>query len=141
MEKRKYEQEIEEILRKAEEDGWVSKTGASPGKANAPDNIKRPRRPANKRAGFHITPGLILGISVVAVVLIFLMRPFAPIVSAFLTPLAVLFFLGAIFYYYTSSSSGGRIEKRWRGQTIDVSNPNDPLAGIKRTLNRWFGRR
>jgi hypothetical protein len=140
MDKRKYEREIEEILRKAEEDGWASKSGAGPGKTNPPDNIKRPR-PANKPTGFRLTPGLILGISIAVVVLIFLIRPFAPVVSAFLTPLAVLFFLGALFYYYTTSSSGGRIEKRWRGQAIDVSNPDDPFAGLKRTLNRWFGRR
>jgi hypothetical protein len=140
MEKRKYEREIEEILRKAEEEGWVSKSGSA-SKANASDNTRRPLRPANQPSGFHVTPGLVLGLSVTAVILVFLIRPFAPIVSAFLTPLAVLFFLGAIFYYYANSSGDGKMEKRWRGQAIDVSKPNDPLASIKRTLNRWFGRR
>ncbi len=139
MEKRKYEREIEEILRKAEEEGWASKNGGT-SKANAPDNTRRPLRPANQPSGFHLTPGLVLGVSVAAVILVVLIKPFAPIVSAFLTPLAVLFVLGAIFYYYINSSTSGKMEKRWRGQAIDVSKPNDPLAGIKRTLNRWFGR-
>lgn len=140
MEKRKYEREIEEILRKAEEDGWASKNGSA-SKANAPDNTRRPLRPANKPRGFRLTPGLVLGLSLAAIVLVFLIRPFAPIVSAFLTPLVVMFFLGALIYYYISSSTGSKMEKRWRGQAIDVSNPNDPLANLKRTLNRWFGRR
>lgn len=139
MEKRKYEREIEEILRKAEEEGWANKSDGT-SKANAPDNTRRPLRPANQPSGFHLTPGLVLGVSVAAVILVVLIKPFAPIVSAFLTPLAVLFVLGAIFYYYINSSTSGKMEKRWRGQAIDVSKPNDPLAGIKRTLNRWFGR-
>ncbi len=140
MEKRKYEREIEEILRKAEEDGWANKSGSA-SKANAPDNIKRPTRPANKPTGFRITPGTILGLSVASIVVVFFIRPFAPEVWALLTPLTVLFFLGALFYYYVSTSAGGKMEKRWRGQTIDVSKPNDPLASIRRTLERWFGRR
>lgn len=140
MEKRKYEREIEEILRKAEEDGWASK-GGSVSKANAPDNLRRPPRPANKPTGFRITPGLVLGISVASIVIVFLISPFAPEISALLTPLAVLFFIGALVYYYVSTSAGGKMEKRWRGQTIDMSKPNDPLANLRRTLERWFGRR
>ncbi len=139
MEKRKYEREIEEILRKAEEEGWASKSG-SVSKANAPDNIKRPIRPANRPTGFHITPGLVVGISLSVLVLIFLIRPFAPEISVLLTPLAVLFCLGALIYYYISTSAGGKMEKRWRGQTIDMSKSNDPLANIRRTLERWFSR-
>lgn len=140
MEKRKYEREIEEILRKAEEDGWASKSGNA-SKANAPDNIRRPSRPANRPTGFRITPGLVVGLSLGALVLVFLIRPFAPEISVLLTPLVVVFCLGALFYYYVSTSAGGKMEKRWRGQTIDMSKSNDPLANIRRTLERWFGRR
>ncbi len=141
MSKQRYEREIEEILRKAEEQGWAGKSG---GNANPPSSSPHPPRPPRApRSGFRVTPGFIFGLSVVFGVLVFALRPISPLWSALLAPLAVLFFLGAIFYYYTTNASAGSKpgEKRWRGQPIEINNPNDPLAGLKRTLNRWFGRK
>lgn len=153
MSKSRYEQEIEEILSKYDEE--KSQKDKLPGEIKAPREFRpvQPIPPRKPPVPNRPTPDLkrlssgqymlaAFGVAILAV----LMRPvLPPAITSLMVILAAVLFLVPILLNYTrgtgsSGSSYPREEKRWRGQVIDFNTrrdvTNDPLAGVKRWLKR-----
>lgn len=167
MSKQKYEQEIEDILRKYDEEkGKREKSSpaeaSEAGKASNPSprppidfRAAQARRPsysrAPQRSGFtmpnwkRLSAAQYIGLAIGAAVLAVLIRGVPFLSGALVIASVVLFFIPFVLYKSTGTTSGGYSpteEKRWRGQPIDYNprkdnDDDDPLAGIK----RWFRRR
>ena len=156
MSKQRYEREIEEILRKYDEEKGQSDR---PVRQRERERDTRPpidfRRSTPTRAprqtGFtmpdwkRLSSGqymlLAFGVATLAV----LVNGISSLLSTVLVILAVILFLLPIFLYRSTGTTQGGYspteQKRWRGQVIDFNTrrqvDNDPLEGIK----RWFRRK
>lgn len=137
----RYEKEIEEILRKAEESGWGKVAGQQTKPAPPSQPLPgRPQSPTRRRVRW--SPGSILALAVILNGVLFIFNFFARDLVSVLTPIAVIFLIGAIFYYFSqSSSSSPTVEKRWRGQRIDLDESESPFQRIANDLRRLFRRR
>jgi hypothetical protein len=169
MSKQKYEQEIEEILRKYEEEkgkrerGGVGDPSAStpPGRPTLGSSPRPPidfRAAQNRRKYARPTPaggftmpnwkrlsaaqyiGLAVGVAILAV----LVGKAIPVLTgALIIASAVLFLVPFVLYRSTGTSSGGYSpteEKRWRGQPIDYSNKRGDEDPLA-GIKGWFKRR
>ncbi|MEO6458169.1 MAG: hypothetical protein ABIO92_07835 [Chloroflexia bacterium] len=153
MSKNRYEQEIEEILSKYEEEKSPSQRppeGSSPRESRPTRPPLSPRRSLTlprsvsdlKRmsAGQYMLAAF--GVAILAIIL----RPLGvpPVIITMMIILSAILFLVPILLNYTRSSGGSsafpREEKRWRGQVIDINTrrnvADDPLESIKRWLRR-----
>jgi hypothetical protein len=153
MSKSRYEQEIDEILSKYEEE----KGRAPRPPQGKPPREFRPATPLPPRKGLtpprsmpdirRLSSGQYMlaafGVAILAIVVRGLGVPSA-IVTMMIILSAVLFLVPILLNYTRGGSSGGsafpREEKRWRGQVIDINTrrnvTDDPFAGIKRWLRR-----
>lgn len=153
MSKSRYEQEIEEILSKYDEE--KGRKEKKPEEIRAPREFRPIAPPAPRRSAVppRSTPDLkrlssgqymlaAFGVAFLAVVA----KPvLPPTIISLMVILAAVLFLVPILLHYTRGSAGGggafhREEKRWRGQVIDFNTrrdvTNDPLSGVKRWLRR-----
>jgi hypothetical protein len=165
MSKQKYEQEIEEILKKYEEEKSRKEPGAPSNRPEVPGSrtpidfrAAQARRTANPPRTSpkgpsmpnwkRLSSGQYIAMAVAAAVLAVVIGRSIPIVAGVLVILsAILFCVPFVLYRNTGTTSGGYSpteQKRWRGQPIDYSprhdvtpNNSDPLAAIK----RWFRKR
>ncbi len=153
MSKNRYEQEIEDILSKYEEEKGPS--GGTP--QGRPPREFRPTQPPLSPRRNLIPPRSVpdlkrmsagqymlaaFGVAILAIIL----RPMGvpPVIISMMIILSAILFLVPILLHYTRSSGGGgafpREEKRWRGQVIDINTrrnvTDDPLESIKRWLRR-----
>ncbi len=153
MSKSRYEQEIDEILSKYDEEK---------GRAPIPPQRKSPREflptsplpprksltpprsmPDVKRLSSGQYMLAAFGVAVLAIILRSLGVP-STIITIMIILSAVLFLVPILLNYTRGGSSGGSTspheEKRWRGQVIDINTrrnvTDDPLASIKRWLRR-----
>ena len=153
MGKSRYEQEIDEILSKYDEEkGRAPRPPESrPPRELRPNPLPSTRRPPTpprsvpdlKRmsAGQYMLAAL--GVAILAMVARSLGVP-GGIVTIMIILSAVLFLVPILLNYTRGSGGGGgaspREEKRWRGQVIDMNTrrnvTDDPLAGVKRWLRR-----
>lgn len=149
MDKNRYEQEIEEILSKYEEEKGPPED-RPPRESQPTQPPLSPRRslipprsvPDLKRlsAGQYMLAAF--GVAILAIILSRLGVP--PVIVSMMIILSAILFLVPILLSYTRGSGGGgafpREEKRWRGQVIDINTrrnvTDDPLEGIKRWLRR-----
>ena len=153
MGKNRYEQEIEEILSKYEEEKGTprrSPEGRTPREFQPTQPPLSPRKsftpprsmPDLKRmsAGQYMLAAF--GVAILAIIL----RPLGvpPVIVSMMIILSAILFLVPILLHYTRGSGGGgafpREEKRWRGQVIDINTrrnvTDDPIESIKRWLRR-----
>jgi len=156
MSKQRYEQEIEEILKKYDEqtgrkDRPTGKPPVETTPAPPPDyRYAAPKRTPPK-SGYalpnwkRISSGQYIMLAFAVALLAVLLRNISDVLTfALIIASAVLFLIPIFLYRSTGTSSGGYSpteEKRWRGQVIDFNSrrniTNDPLESIK----RWFKRR
>jgi hypothetical protein len=156
MSKQRYEREIEEILRKFDEEkGRTDRPVRERERerdARPPIDFRRstPSR-APRQARFtmpdwkRLSSGQYMLLAFAVAILAVMVNGISSFISTVLVILAViLFLLPIVLYRNTGTTSGGYSpteEKRWRGQVIDFNTrrevTNDPFAGIK----RWFRRR
>jgi hypothetical protein len=168
MSKQKYEQEIEDILRKYDEEKGKREKPVAPGASTGtPTGSPTPRTPIDFRAaqdrraqytrpsqksGFTLPNwkrlsaaqyiAMAIGVAVLAVIT---GRVF-PIVTGILVILsAILFFMPFLLYRNTGTTSGGYTpteEKRWRGQKIDYSpGGNNKDDDPLAGIKNWFRRK
>jgi hypothetical protein len=155
MSKQRYEQEIEDILKKYDEQAGRKErpTGKPPVELTPTPVDYRTggsRRPAQKSNlsmpnWKRITSGQYLLLAFAVALLAVLLRGlWEPLTFVLIVVSAVLFLVPIFLYRSTGTTSGGYSpteEKRWRGQVIDFNTrrnvTNDPLDGIK----RWFRRK
>lgn len=168
MSKQKYEQEIEDILRKYDEEKGKREKGSaaeSSEAGQATNSSPRPpidfraaqaRRPSYSRApqknGFtmpnwkRLSAAQYIGLAIAAAVLAVFIRGVPIISGALVLAAVVLFFIPFVLYKNTGTTSGGYSpteEKRWRGQPIDYNprkNSNDDDDPLA-GIKRWFRRR
>lgn len=154
MGKNRYEQEIEEILSKYEEE--KSPSGGSP-EDKLPKEFRPTRPPLSPRKSLipprsvsdlkRMSAGQYMLAAFGVAILAMILRPLGvpPVIVSMMIILSAILFLVPILLNYTRSSGGGggafpREEKRWRGQVIDINTrrnvTDDPLEGIKRWLRR-----
>ena len=152
MGKSRYEQEIDEILSKYDEEKGRS---ARPPQSKPPREFRPapplpPRRsltpprsmPDMKRLSSGQYMLAAFGMAILAIIVRGLGVP--PTIVTIMVILSAVLFLVPILLNYTRGSSGGgafpREEKRWRGQVIDINTrrnvTDDPFGGIKRWLRR-----
>ncbi len=166
MSKQKYEQEIEEILKKYDEEkGKRERNSADAGSPGDRVSNPKPRPPIDFRAAQsrrttysrppqksgpsmpnwkRLSAGQYIAMAIGAAVLAVLVGRSIPILTGVLVILsAILFFIPFVLYRSTGTTSGGYSpteEKRWRGQPIDYrpnqNDDDDPLAGVKRWLKK-----
>jgi hypothetical protein len=155
MSKQRYEQEIEEILKKYDEQvGRKDRpTGKPPVETPAPPHDYRYRSPkqAPPKSGFsmpnwkRISSGQYILLAFAAAFLAVLLKDIVPTLTFVLIVVSAALFLVPIFLYRSTGTTGGDYspteQKRWRGQVIDFNSrrnlTNDPIESIK----RWFKRR
>jgi Flp pilus assembly protein TadB len=155
MNKQRYEREIEEILRKYDEEKGQTdrpvRQRERERETRPPIDFRRstPTR-VPRQTGFtmpdwkRLSSGQYMLLAFGAAILAVVVNSFVPFLSTVLVILAIILFLLPIFLYRnTGTTSGGYSpteQKRWRGQVIDFNTrrevSNDPLAGIKRWLRR-----
>lgn len=168
MSKQKYEQEIEEILQKYDEEKGKKEKGSEAGspEGRATSNPS-PRPPIDFRAaqarrstysrppqgsGFsmpnwkRLSAAQYIGLAIGAAVLAVLVGRAIPIITGMLViASAVLFFIPFVLYRSTGTTSGGYSpteEKRWRGQPIDYTPRHDNDDGDPLAgVKRWFRKR
>jgi hypothetical protein len=153
MSKQRYEQEIEEILKKYDETSGRKDrpTGKPPVELTPPPSPRySPPRPAPPKPTFSMpnwkrfSSGQYLMFAFGVALLAVLLRNVSEILTFLLIILSAVLFLVPIFLYRsTGTTSGGYSpteEKRWRGQVIDFNTRktvnNDPLESIKRFFRR-----
>ena len=156
MSKQRYEQEIEEILKKYDEqtgrkDRPTGKPPVETTPAPPPDyRYAAPKRTPQK-SGYtlpnwkRISSGQYIMLAFAVALLAVLLRNISDVLTfVLIIASAVLFLIPIVLYRSTGTTGGGYSpteEKRWRGQVIDFNSrrnlTNDPLEGIK----RWFRRR
>ncbi|MDQ6693377.1 MAG: hypothetical protein M3014_03015 [Chloroflexota bacterium] len=163
MAKNKYEQEIEEILSKYEEEkGHGREVNSTPNatrptvpikpssafRPNNPPNY--PRKQYNSRPRYsmsdlkHLTSGQYMAAAFGVAILALAVKELSAAAASFLVIVSVVLFLVPILLNYGSGSSSSgsypRDEKRWRGQVIDLNTRRpineDPLESIKRLFRR-----
>ena len=153
MDKNRYEQEIEEILSKYEEEKGPSRRppeGRPPREFRPTSSPLPPRRslipprsvPDLKRMSSGQYMLAAFGVAILAIILSRMGVP--SVIVTMLIIMSAILFLVPILLNYTRGSAGGsafpREEKRWRGQVIDMNTrrnvTDDPLEGIKRWLRR-----
>jgi len=155
MSKQRYEQEIEDILKKYDErTGHTDRpTGKPPVELTPPpaDYHYRSPKPVPQKSGFslpnwkRISSGHYIMLAFAVALVAVLLRNVSDVLTFILILLSVaLFLIPIVLYNRTGTTSGGYSpteEKRWRGQVIDFNTrrnvTNDPLDGIK----RWFRRK
>jgi hypothetical protein len=155
MNKQRYEREIEEILRKFDEEkGRTDRPVRERERerdARPPIDFRRstPTR-VSRQSGFtmpdwkRLSSGQYMLLAFGAAILAVVVSSISSFLSTVLVILAIiLFLLPIILYRSTGTTTGGYSpteQKRWRGQVIDFNTrrdvTNDPLAGIKRWLRR-----
>ncbi|MEO5951222.1 MAG: hypothetical protein ABIQ44_02020 [Chloroflexia bacterium] len=168
MSKQKYEQEIEDILRKYDEEkGKREKPTAQGDATNTPTRNPVPRAPidfraaqnrraqhsrSTQRGGFtmpdwkRLSAAQYIAMAIGAAVLAVIIGPAIPIVTGVLVILsAILFFVPFVLYKNTGTTSGGYSpteEKRWRGQKIDYT-PHDSGNNDDPLdgVKKWFKKR
>lgn len=155
MSKQRYEQEIEDILRKYDErTGHTDRpTGKPPVEVTPPppDYRYRSPKPAPQKSGLslpnwkRISSGQYLMLAFGVALLAVLLRNVSEVLTFILIIIsAALFLLPIVLYNRTGTTSGGYSpseEKRWRGQVIDINtrksvSNNDPFEGIKRLFRK-----
>jgi hypothetical protein len=153
MDKKRYEREIEEILKKYDEKAGRSERPREERASTPPLNRPGPGLPPRNRGGYRapspspfaalrkISVGqYMLGAFSLAILAIFV-RTFSPPLASIMVIAAAALFLIPLFISRTPGGFPAQEEKRWRGQVIDMSTrrdiTNDPFAAIK----RWFRRR
>ena len=170
MSKQKYEQEIEEILKKYEEEKSRKEPGAPSVGPEAPGGrTPAPRAPIDFRAAQarrtsypprtspkgpsmpnwkRLSSGQYIAMAVGAAVLAVVVGRSIPIAAGVLVILsAILFCVPFVLYRNTGTTSGGYSpteEKRWRGQPIDYSPRHDVTPNDSDPLaaiKRWFRKR
>lgn len=165
MSKQRYEQEIEDILRKYDEEkGKREKPAGSSDTPNSPaGNVPRTpidfRAAQNRRAQYQrqsrksgftmpdwkrLSAAQYIGMAVAAAVLAVIVGKAIPVLTSVLVILsAILFFVPFVLYRNTGTTSGGyspNEERRWRGQKIDYT----PLDGGRNDndplagIKNWF---
>lgn len=156
MSKQRYEQEIEDILKKYDEtSGRKDRPTGKPPVETTPTPVDyrtgASRRVPQKNPGFtmpnwkRLSSGQYIALAfAVAFLAVLLNRVSSILTFLLIITSAVLFLVPILLYRNTGSTSGGyspNEDKRWRGQVIDINtrrNVNDdPFEGIK----RWFRRR
>ena len=154
MGKNRYEQEIEEILSKYEEEKG---TPRRPPEARSPREFRPTQPPLSPRKGLtpprsgpdlkRMSAGQYMLAAFGMAILAIILRPLGipPVIISMMIILSAILFLVPILLHYTRGGSGGggafpREEKRWRGQVIDINTrrnvTDDPLESIKRWLRR-----
>ncbi|MEP6776102.1 MAG: hypothetical protein ABJA50_10955 [Chloroflexota bacterium] len=170
MSKQKYEQEIEEILKKYEEEKSRKEPGAPSAGPEAPGSrTSGPRAPIDFRAAQarrtsppprtspkgpsmpnwkRLSSGQYIAMAVGAAVLAVVIGRSVPVVAGVLVILsAILFCVPFVLYRNTGTTSGGYSpteQKRWRGQPIDQSPRYDITPNNSDPLaaiKRWFRKR
>ncbi|HST03886.1 MAG TPA: hypothetical protein VLQ48_04035 [Chloroflexia bacterium] len=168
MSKQKYEQEIEEILKKYEDEKGRKEPGAPSGRIDAGGSrtprapidfreaqsrrASNPLRTSQKRSSMpnwkRLSAGQYIAMAVGAAVLAVLLGKAIPVLGGVLVILsAVLFCVPFVLYRSTGTTSGGYSsteEKRWRGQPIDYSPRHDVTPNDDDPLagiKRWFRKR
>ena len=153
MDKKRYEREIEEILKKYDEKTGRAERPKEERPSLPPSNRPGPGLPPRNRGNYRPASSsplsafrrfsagqYMLTAFALAIIAIFV-RTFSPTLASIMVILAAVLFLLPIFLGRTSSSIPGQEQKRWRGQVIDMTTrrdiTNDPFAAIK----RWFRRR
>ena len=152
MDKKRYEREIEEILKKYDERTGKAErpkeerpalpSPGRPGPGLPPRNRGGYRSPSQSPfAGFRrLSAGQYMLAAFALAILAIFVRTFSPTAASIMVILAAVLFLLPIFLNRTPSSLPQE-QKRWRGQVIDMTTrrdiTNDPFAAIK----RWFKRR
>jgi hypothetical protein len=156
MNKQRYEREIEEILRKYDEEKGQTdrpvRQRERERETRPPIDFRRstPTR-VPRQTGFtmpdwkRLSSGQYMLLAFGAAILAVVVNNISSFLSTVLVILAIiLFLLPIVLYRSTGTTSGGYSpteQKRWRGQVIDFNTRrevnDDPLAGIK----RWFRRR
>jgi hypothetical protein len=170
MSKQKYEQEIEEILKKYDDEKGRKEPGA-PSEHTDASGSRTPTsrapidfRAAQARRPVHpprtsqksstmpnwkrLSAGQYIALAVGAAILAVLVGKSIPIIGGVLVILsAVLFCVPFVLYRSTGTTSGGYSpteEKRWRGQPIDYSPRHDITPADDDPLaaiKRWFRKR
>jgi Flp pilus assembly protein TadB len=155
MNKQRYEREIEEILRKYDEDKGQTERPVRQRErerdARPPIDFRRssPTR-VPRQTGFtmpdwkRLSSGQYMLLAFGAAILAVVVNDISSFLSTVLVILAIILFVMPIILYRTTGTSSGGYspteQKRWRGQVIDFNTrrevSNDPLAGIKRWLRR-----
>ena len=170
MSKQKYEQEIEEILKKYDEEKSRKEPGAPADRTEAPGNrTPGQRTPIDFRAAQarrttyapktsrkstsmpnwkRLSAGQYIALAVGAAILAVVIGRAVPVVAGVLVILsAILFCVPFVLYRNTGTTSGGYSpteEKRWRGQPIDYSPRRDITPEDDDPLagiKRWFRKR
>ncbi|MEO8288919.1 MAG: hypothetical protein ABI670_21095 [Chloroflexota bacterium] len=155
MSKQRYEQEIEEILKKYDEQaGRKDRPTGKPPVETTPvpvDYRAGGSRRVPQKSGFsmpswkRISSGQYLLLAFGVALLAVLLRNVLGSLTVVLIVLSAVLFLIPIFLYRSTGTTGGGYsaneEKRWRGQPIDINTrreiSGDPLDSIK----RWFKRK
>jgi hypothetical protein len=152
MSKQRYEQEIEEILRKYDEQvGRKDRPTGKPPVETTPvppqEYRYRPPKQAPPKNRFsmpnwkRISSGQYLLLAFGVALLAVLLKDVLPALTLVLIVVSAALFLVPIFLYRSTGTTNGGYtpseQKRWRGQVIDFNSGNDPFEGIK----RWFRRK
>ncbi len=152
MSKQRYEQEIEEILKKYDEQtGRKDRPTGKPPVETTPAPLPDYRKRTTQKSGFtmpnwkRLSSGQYIMLAFAVALLAVLLRNISDILTfVLIIASAVLFLIPIILYRSTGTTSGGYSpteEKRWRGQVVDFNSrrdvTNDPFEAIK----RWFRRR
>ena len=156
MSKQRYEQEIEEILKKYDEQTGrkerpVAKPPVEITPTPPPDYRYTVPRRAPQKSGFtmpnwkRLSSGQYIMLAFAVALLAVLLRNVSDVLTIVLVIVSAVLFLVPIALYRSTGTSGGGYspteEKRWRGQVIDFNSrrnvTDDPLDSIK----RWFKRR
>jgi hypothetical protein len=155
MSKQRYEQEIEEILKKYDEqsgrkDRPIGKPPVEITPTPTEYRYSLPKRPQPKTGPSmpnwkRISSGQYIAAAFAVALIAVLVRNVSETLTIGLIIVSAILFLVPIFLYRgTGTTSGGYSpteEKRWRGQVIDINTrrniAGDPFEGIK----RWFRRK
>jgi hypothetical protein len=155
MDKKRYEREIEEILKKYDEKTGRTerpkeerpalpppgRSGPGPGLPPRNRGTNRAPSPSPFTSFRRLSAGQYMLIAFGLAILAIFVRTFSAPLATIMVIMAAVLFLLPIFTSRTPSGPSGSEEKRWRGQVIDMTTrrdiTNDPFAAIK----RWFRRR
>jgi hypothetical protein len=157
MDKKRYEREIEEILKKYDEKSGRTERPKEERPPLPPPGRPGPGLPPRNRGTYRpptsspfsalrrLSAGQYMLSAFALAILAIFVRTFSPTLASIMVILAAVLFLLPIFLNRTPTGTPtgipGAEQKRWRGQVIDMTTrrdiTSDPFAAIK----RWFRRR